>query len=70
MKIDEILGWIATKQVIHLERLHEQDFIIDDEKWNMMKGSYDVLEELMRFILMKTNPHNREDIKKANSAKK
>jgi hypothetical protein len=64
MTIDDVMSWISKKSVELWQSM--QSNVTNDESWNKFKGSYDILEELRMHILMKTNPHNREDIKKYN----
>ena len=64
MTIDDVLTWIAKYNVETWQEM--QRTVTDDSKWYKAKGAYDILEKLRHHILRKTNPHNREDIKKAN----
>jgi len=61
MTIDDILNWIAIKNVQTLDKMK---IYTSNEIWERSRGAHDVLEELRHYILIKTNPHNREDIKK------
>jgi len=63
VKIENIQKWIALK---HLELFNKMRKSVDnDERWGRLRGAYDVLEQLHNYILLNTNPHNREDIAKA-----
>lgn len=64
MTMDDVLTWISVSNVKLWQRM--QDNVTDDTKWNKARGAYDILEALRSHILMKTNPHNREDIKRFN----
>lgn len=64
MTADDILTWISFKNETLFALM--QTHAADDEKWDRFKGAMDVLQELRLHILMKTNPHNREDIKRVN----
>lgn len=63
MSADDILKWIAIKSVDIGE-------ILMKEKDRSLRidaiARKEILEELRRYILMKTNPHNREDIRRFN----
>lgn len=66
MTIDDVLEWIAIKNVeMSNEMLNN---ISNDENWNRLMGASNILCSLRFHILMKTNPHNREDIARANKA--
>lgn len=56
---DQILEWISIKTVDILEEMRKA---LQDETWDRLRGAADVLEELRHYILIETNPHNREDI--------
>lgn len=64
MTLDDVLYWIASKNVQTFQNM--QDTVTDDKQWDRNKGAYDVMKELEHYILIKTNPHNREDITKFN----
>lgn len=64
MTINDVLQWIAQENIRFWQFM--QDNVTDDNKWLKARGAYDVLERLRFHILMKTNPHNREDIKREN----
>ena len=64
MTIDDVLTWIAKKEIELFRARH--DNIKNDEKWERYTGALDILGILRLHILEKTNPHNREDIKKFN----
>lgn len=67
MTIDDVLEWIAKKQARNALRMIN---LTPFEKANDVMGQLiietDILNELRNYILMKTNPHNREDIKRYN----
>lgn len=66
--VQDIVRWIANKRTEMWQTM--QDNVTDDDKWNRARGAYDILEKLYLEILMITNPHNREDIKKHNEKRK
>ncbi len=62
MTSDDVLEWIAKKNVeMAIDMLD-----CSNEQWKRHKGACDALKELRHYILIKTNPHNREDIKRFN----
>lgn len=61
MTTDEVLEWIAIRSA------NIAFVFATDRAWNpVLNGQLTILEELRHHILMKTNPHNREDIRKVN----
>lgn len=64
MTIDDVMKHISHLKIECWQGM--QSNVTDDDKWNRYRGSYDILEKLAQYILLKTNPHNRSDIKKVN----
>lgn len=64
MTIDDVLEWIAQKNAEIFCDMHNNGR--NDENWERKKAAFNILEKLRHHILMKTNPHNREDIRKVN----
>jgi hypothetical protein len=62
MTIDDVLGWIEKRIAQIALNIGGQYMTWTDS----IKAKLQILEELRHHILMKTNPHNREDIKKFN----
>lgn len=60
MNIDDVLGWIAKKEAEIALTMSE----CSNEEWKRLKGVSDILGALRLHILIKTNPHNREDIER------
>lgn len=61
---DYLLKWISKKSIDIFQQMHHS--YVSDEKWDRLRGSGDILEELRLHILQKNNPCNRKDIKKLN----
>jgi len=63
MTTDDVLDWIAKKTAdVALELNNPSQMFLHEARL----GALGVMEELKHHILMKTNPHNREDIKRVN----
>ena len=67
MTIDDVLDWIAKESGDTAMRMIDITKKCDrNSEWDNANGAYEVLQKLRHHILMKTNPHNREDIKRYN----
>lgn len=64
MTIDDVMKHISHLKVRCWQAM--QDNVTNDDKWHEYRGGYAILEEIAHYILLKTNPHNRSDIKKFN----
>lgn len=63
MTIYDIISFIAKKQVEYFQKQQQE---MSDVDYQRLIGASMALNELRFYILMKTNPHKREDIRKAN----
>jgi hypothetical protein len=61
MTIDDVLNWIAKKSGEYALMIPNSNDCLQE-----IIGGIVALESLRFHILMKTNPHNREDIRKYN----
>jgi hypothetical protein len=67
MTIDDVMNYIALRNVeiaISISKTIEYEIRLQ------LYGEYIALKNLEHNILMKTNPHNREDIRKFNEKEK
>lgn len=69
MTIDDVLDWIAGKNAEIAMELKDNlaPAACTLRNIDVYSQKFDLLEELRHLILMRTNPYNREDIKRANA---
>lgn len=65
MTTDDVLEWIAIKSAEIAFKISKCEITPFSEKIEG-HGMLNILQDLRFYILMKTNPHNREDIKRVN----
>lgn len=65
MKNKYIADWISKRKSELFQQMQDCVVADDDEKWNQLKGAYDLLEEFNLYIFSTYIPREKEEVEKA-----